>query len=56
MNGIIVWKPDKKNNFTKELIIPNAIQSLYDINESLFCFQEFDCNTIYYIIIRSPLS
>ena len=42
INEIIVWKNDKKNNFTKELTIPNAIQSLYDINESLFCFQDRD--------------
>ena len=40
--GIIVWKNDKKNNFIKELTIPNGIQSLYDINESLFCFQDRD--------------
>ena len=41
-HGIIVWKADKKNNFIKELTIPNAVQSLYDINESLFCFQDRD--------------
>ena len=34
INGIIVWKSDKKN-FIKEKTIANAIQSLYDINESL---------------------
>ena len=48
MNGIIVWKPDKKNNFTKELTIQNAIQSLYDINESLFCFQDRDYKIYFY--------
>jgi len=42
IKGIIVWKNDNKNNFIKELTIPNAIQSFYDINESLFCFQDRD--------------
>jgi hypothetical protein len=46
--GIIVWKVDKKNNFTKELTIPNANQSLYDINESLFCFQDHDYKIYFY--------
>jgi len=40
VNEIFVWKNDNKNNFIKELTIPNAIQSLYNINESLFCFQD----------------
>ena len=48
INGVIVWKTDKKNNFTKELTIPNAIQSLYDINESLFCFQDRDYKIYFY--------
>ena len=48
MNGIIVWKPDKKNNFTKEKTIDKGILSLYDINESLFCFQDRDYKIYFY--------
>ena len=47
INGIIVWKSDKKN-FIKEKTIANAIQSLYDINESLLCFQDRDYNITFY--------
>ena len=46
--GIIVWKIAKKNNFIKEKTIDKDILSLYDINESLFCFQEFDCNITFF--------
>ena len=47
INGIIIWKNDKKN-FIKEKTIANAIQSLYDINESLLCFQDRDYNITFY--------
>ena len=30
------------------MTIAKDIQSLYNINESLFCFQDFDCNITFY--------
>ena len=46
--NVDVWKADKKNNYIKELTIPNSFQSLYDINESLFCFQDRDYKIYFY--------
>jgi hypothetical protein len=46
--GIIIWKTSKKNNFIKEMTIEKDILSFYDINESLFCLQEFDCNITFF--------
>ena len=47
-NGIIIWKITKKNNFIKEMTIEKDILSFYDINESLFCLQEFDNNITFF--------
>ena len=47
-NGIIIWKSDNKNNYNKIKTINIASQSLYDINESLFCFQDNDYNIYFY--------
>ena len=47
-DGIIVWKTAKKNYFIKETTIVKDILSLYDISESLICFQEFNWNITFF--------
>ena len=45
---IIVWKISKNIYYTKEMTIKKDILSLYNINESLFCFQDINDNITFY--------